>query len=198
MSGDVKSEKAALRRVLRDRRARIPAELRAAWSAAIAARVQGLDLWRRAETVQLFIGALPGEVETRGLAAACLAAGKTLVCPRVVGERLELRRVEELNALARSERWGLWEPTERCAPVELRAIDLALVPGLGFDRRGGRLGMGGGFYDRFLAETDAHRVGLCFELQLLLSTPVDGRDAAMHRVVTELQVIDAADGEQAS
>lgn len=198
MSGDVASEKAALRRVLRARRARIPAELRAAWSAAVAARVQGLDLWRRAETVQLFIGALPGEVETRRLAAACLAAGKTLVCPRVAGGRLELRRVEELNALARSDRWGLWEPTERCAPVEPRAIDLALVPGLGFDRRGGRLGMGGGFYDRFLAETGAHRVGLCFELQLLLSTPVDGRDAAMHRVVTELRVIDAADGEQAS
>lgn len=192
MSASAASEKAALRRVLRDRRAAIPAELRASWSAAVAARVQGLDVWRRVETVHLFIGALPGEVETRGLAAGCLTAGKTLVCPRVVGERLELRRVEELNALARSDRWGLWEPTERCALVEPRAIELALVPGLGFDRRGGRLGMGRGLYDRFLAETDAHRVGLCFELQLLSSTPVDERDAAMHRVVTELRVLDAA------
>ena len=179
--------------MLRDRRAAIPAELRAAWSAAAAARVQGLDVWRRAETVQLFIGALPGEIETLGLAAACFAAGKTLVCPRVAGERLELRRVEDLNALARSDRWGLWEPTERCASVEPRAIDLALIPGLGFDRRGGRLGMGRGFYDRFLVETDAVRVGLCFELQLLSSTPVDERDAAMHRVVTELRVLDAAE-----
>lgn len=193
MSGDAASEKAALRRVLRDRRAAIPTELRASWSAAVAARVQGLDVWRRVETVHLFIGALPGEVETRGLAAACLAAGKVLVCPRVAGERLELRRVEDLNALARSGRWGLWEPTERCAPVEPCAIELALVPGLGFDRRGGRLGMGRGFYDRFLVETDAHRVGLCFELQLLSSTPVDERDAAMHRVVTELRVLDAAE-----
>lgn len=193
MPGDAAPEKAALRRVLRDRRAAIPAELRAAWSAAVAARVQGLDVWRRAERVHLFIGALPGEVETLGLAAACLAAGKTLVCPRVAGRQLELRRVEDLNALARSDRWGLWEPTERCAPVEPRAIELALVPGLGFDRRGGRLGMGRGFYDRFLAETDAVRVGLCFELQLLSSTPVDERDAAMHRVVTELRVLDAAE-----
>ena len=193
MSSDAASEKAALRRVLRDRRAAISTELRASWSAAVAARVQGLDVWRRAETVHLFIGALPGEVETRGLAAACLAAGKTLVCPRVAGRQLELRRVEDLNALARSDRWGLWEPTERCAPVEPRAVELALVPGLGFDRRGGRLGMGRGFYDRFLAETDAVRVGLCFELQLLSSTPVDERDAAMHRVVTELRVLDAAE-----
>ena len=193
MPGDAAPEKAALRRVLRDRRVAIPTELRASWSAAVAARVQGLDVWRRAERVQLFIGALPGEVETLGLAAACLAAGKMLVCPRVAGERLELRRVEELNALARSDRWGLWEPTERCAPVEPRAIELALVPGLGFDRRGARLGMGRGFYDRFLAETDAVRVGLCFDLQLLSSTPVDERDAAMHRVVTELRVIDAAE-----
>ena len=193
MPDTVASEKAVLRRALRDRRAAIPAELCAAWSAAVAVRVQGLDVWRRAETVHLFIGALPGEVETRGLAAACLAAGKTLVCPRVAGERLELRRVEDLNALARSDRWGLWEPAERCAPVEPRAIDLALIPGLGFDRRGARLGMGRGFYDRFLVETDAVRVGLCFDLQLLSSTPVDERDAAMHRVVTELRVLDAAE-----
>ena len=188
----VKSAKAELRARLRAERAAIAAELRAAWSAAIAARTQGLDAWRRAESVQLFIGALPGEVETWRLAAACLAAGKALVCPRVAGERLELRRVEELNALARSD-LGLWEPSPGCALVEPREIDLALLPGLAFDRRGGRLGQGRGFYDRLLRETAAERVGLCFALQVVQSTPVDSGDERVSRVVTELRVIDAAD-----
>ena len=190
----VAAAKAELRARLRAERAAIAAELRSAWSAAIAARAQGLDAWRRAESVQLFIGALPGEVETWGLAAACLAAGKTLVCPRVAGmagERLELRRVEELNALARSDQ-GLWEPSPDCALVEPQAIDLALLPGLAFDRRGGRLGLGRGFYDRLLRETAAERVGLCFELQVVQSTPVDRGDERVSRMVTELRVIDAA------
>lgn len=192
----VAAAKAELRARLRAERAAIAAELRSAWSAAIAARAQGLDAWRRAESVQLFIGALPGEVETWGLAAACLAAGKALVCPRVEGERLELRRVEELNALARSDQ-GLWEPSPDCALVEPQAIDLALLPGLAFDRRGGRLGLGRGFYDRLLRETAAERVGLCFDLQVTPSTPMDQGDERVSRVVTELRVIDAAHfGEQ--
>lgn len=190
----VAAAKAELRARLRTERAVIAAELRSAWSAAIAARAQGLDAWRRAESVQLFIGALPGEVETWDLAAACLAAGKALVCPRiagVAGERLELRRVEELNALARSD-WGLWEPSPDCALVEPQAIDLALLPGLAFDLQGGRLGLGRGFYDRLLRETAAERVGLCFELQIVPSTPMDRGDERVARVVTELRVIDAA------
>lgn len=187
----VAAAKAELRARLSAERAAIAAELRSAWSAAIAARAQGLDAWRRAESVQLFIGALPGEVETWGLAAACLAAGKALVCPRVAGERLELRRVEELNALARSDR-GLWEPSPDCALVVPQAIDLALLPGLAFDRRGGRLGLGRGFYDRVLRETAAERVGLCFELQIVPSTPMARGDERVARVVTELRVIDAA------
>lgn len=188
----VAAAKAELRARLRAERAAIAAELRSAWSAAIAARAQGLAAWRRAESVQLFIGALPGEVETWGLAAACLAAGKALVCPRVERERLELRRVEELNALARSDQ-GLWEPSPDCALVEPQAIDLALLPGLAFDRRGGRLGLGRGFYDRLLRETAAERVGLCFELQVVQSTPIDRGDERVSIVVTELRVIDAAE-----
>lgn len=188
----VAAAKSELRARLRAERAAIAAELRSAWSAAIAARAQGLDAWRRAESVQLFIGALPGEVETWGLAAACLAAGKALVCPRVAGQRLELRRVEDLNALARSD-WGLWEPPPDCALVAPQAIDLALLPGLAFDRRGGRLGLGRGFYDRLLRETAAERMGLCFELQVVPSTPIDRGDERVARVVTELRVIDAAD-----
>lgn len=187
----VAAAKAELRARLRAERAAVAAELRSAWSAAIAARAQGLDAWRRAESVQLFIGALPGEVETWGLAAACLAAGKALICPRVAGERLELRRVEDLNALARSD-WGLWEPSPDCALVEPRAIDLALLPGLAFDLQGGRLGLGRGFYDRLLRETAAERVGLCFELQIVPSTPMARGDERVSRVVTELRVIDAA------
>ena len=185
------SDKVTLRRRLRAHRAAVPAELRTAWSAAIAARVQGLEEWRRAEAVQLFIGALPGEVETWRLAAACLAAGKTLLCPRVAGDQLELRRVYAPDQLERGA-FGLWEPDpQRASRVAAERVDLFLLPGLAFDRRGGRLGMGRGFYDRLLRDLDAPRIGLAYELQLLEATPVDARDARMHKVVTELQVIDS-------
>ena len=184
-------EKADLRRLLRAARAALPADLRAAWSQAIAARVQGLQEWRQAEAVQLFIGGAAGEVETLGLARCCLAAGKRLICPRAAGAELELRRVRGLDDLERGA-FGLLEPnrqrTERAAPEQ---VDLFLLPGLAFDRAGGRLGMGGGFYDRLLQGNAAPRAGLAFELQILDAVPVDERDAPMHRVITELQVIEA-------
>jgi len=190
----VQSEKTALRRRLRAARAALPADLRSAWSRAIAARVLGLQEWRQAEAVQLFIGGAAGEVETLGLARCCLAAGKRLICPRVAGAELELRRVRGLDDLERGA-FGLLEPnpqrTERAAPAQ---VDLFLLPGLAFDRAGGRLGMGGGFYDRLLEGHPAPRAGLAFGLQLLNAVPVDARDAPMHRVITELQVIET-DGE---
>ena len=75
-------------------------------------------------------------------------------------------------------------------------IDLVLVPGLAFDAAGGRLGRGGGFYDRFLATLGpaAARVGVAFDAQILPEVPTDGLDARMSCVVTDARVMPAAPG----
>ena len=185
----IRDRKRALRRELRARRAAVPAALRSAWSKAIASRTASLPEWRDAEIVHLFIGSLPGEVETRSLAETALLEGKTLLCPRVAGVELESRRVRSLDDLAPGYR-GLPEPDPaRCESVPAGEAGLLLVPGLAFTARGVRLGMGSAFYDRLLAGVAAPAVALAFELQLVSELPIAPHDQPVDAVVTELRGI---------
>lgn len=74
---------------------------------------------------------------------------------------------------------------EQYRSIDINAIDLILVPGVAFDRRGGRLGHGKGYYDRFLEQARAFRLGIAFNFQLLDSIPQDSHDIRMNAVLTE-------------
>lgn len=125
------------------------------------------------------------EVFTEQLFRAACDAGKLIAYPRVCGEDLEFVRVEGPGDLAPGS-FGVLEPTgsQLIAPGSL---DMVVVPGVGFDRRGGRLGYGKGFYDRGLhcSQRPGCLVGLCFELQLLEKLPAENHDVHMDIIITE-------------
>ena len=81
--------------------------------------------------------------------------------------------------------FGLLEPTG--SPyAALESIDLALIPGVAFDRNGGRLGHGKAYYDRFLAQSSLQqlrRVGVCFDFQVVPAVPVEAHDVLLHRLI---------------
>jgi len=86
-------------------------------------------------------------------------------------------------------RYGLRSPSSRCTPIPDAQIDLALIPGLGFDSSGRRLGRGAGFYDRWIENRLKYSepltlVGVCFDEQLIEQVPTDPHDQTMDRVVT--------------
>lgn len=169
------------------RRASVDAALREAWSKRIEDRLAGMDVWRDAAIVHSYVGAVQGEVATRGIVARALREGKTVVFPRVRWNPrgLDSFAVESLDELVESAR-GLWEPhPERATAIEHAALDLVLVPGVAFDRRGWRIGFGAGLYDRFLAGVAAPRVALAFSLQILDSLPVEPHDEPVDWIVTE-------------
>ena len=164
---------------------------RRAWSKRIEDRLAGLDVWRDAAVVHTYVGAVPGEVATRGIVARALREGKTVVCPRVRWKPrgLDSFAVGSLGELTESSR-GLWEPDpRRAAPVDDGELDLVLVPGIAFDRRGWRIGFGAGLYDRFLAGVAAPRVALAFSLQIQDSLPVEPHDEPVDWIVTEGETI---------
>jgi 5-formyltetrahydrofolate cyclo-ligase len=114
--------------------------------------------------------------------------GARMALPRIEGDGLVFYRVTEPARDLCMGQFGAREPfasdERRVLPSEAATV---LVPGLGFDARGGRLGRGGGFYDRFLATPGlaARRIGVCFACQLVERVPLEAHDARMDAIVTE-------------
>ncbi|CAK8721451.1 5-formyltetrahydrofolate cyclo-ligase [Candidatus Electronema halotolerans] len=135
------------------------------------------------------------EVETLSLLTKLLAAGRTVSVPltlRREGRLLAVRITDPASQL-RPGCFGILEPSQQQtaqAMINPGEIDIALVPGSVFDRRGGRLGYGGGFYDRFLSQDapQALRVGLAFAMQLTDRVPLKPHDQLMDMLVTEEQL----------
>lgn len=150
--------------------------------------MRSVDLWgqvavlpeyRSARTVMAFVGC-KGEPDTDPLFARLAADGKRLVLPRVEGQRLV---VGEGSAARVTSDFGVSEP--QGPAIDPSEIDLVIVPGLAFTDRGARLGYGGGYYDRFLAELPAvPTVAVCFSEQLVDELPTDGHDVLVQRVIS--------------
>lgn len=147
-----------------------------------------------AKTVMWYID-VRSEVRTRQHLPAALASGKKIVVPYCIeGEVLELFHLESMDELELG-MYRILEPkkdlrtvaAKRVTPEEL---DLVQVPGVAFDRRGGRMGHGKGYYDKLLenARPDAALVALAFECQLFAEIPAAAHDIFMDKVVTEKQV----------
>lgn len=171
----------------------------------IAGHVASTQTWRDASVVLVY-RSMADEVDTASLVELALGAGKLVGFPRISGSEMRFHRFDGDASLLSRHRYGMEEPQDSAAaidPADLRTGGervLALVPGLSFDGAGNRLGRGKGFYDRFLA---AHRgdlisAGLCYELQLRETLPVEAHDSRVDFVITENGVFPSPTYPQAS
>lgn len=154
-------------------------------SEAIWRKLQRLGVFRRAKTVLCYVS-LPDEVQTRPLIMQMLEAGKRVMVPTVRGEDLVLSQLRDPGRDLAPGSFGVLEPKPAALrPVPVEELDLVLVPGLAFDRRGHRLGRGRGYFDRLLARLPdtASTIGVCFDFQLFDRLPTDPHDQAVGVVV---------------
>jgi 5-formyltetrahydrofolate cyclo-ligase len=166
---------------------------RMAHSAAIGRHVTGLEEYAAAETIAWFVG-VKSEVMTLPMIADALAARRRVALPWVGPDGLCLALVGSLEEVAPAP-FGLLEPRDDirqdlARQVAPDRVDFYVVPGVAFDRDGGRLGHGKAYYDRLLAQAraDATLAGLCFEVQLVDQVPMAEHDIPMNYVVTEKRV----------
>ena len=133
--------------------------------------------------------ALREEVDVREINARALADGKALFLPKVLGAgEMCACRVESLEGLARGA-MGIFEP-DGSAAEQPECLEIVLVPGVAFDRNGGRIGFGGGYYDRFLPRTGALRIAIAFEVQIVEDACVLAHDRKMDMLITERRAYD--------
>ncbi len=143
-------------------------------------------MYRASDTVMLYM-ALSHEVQTAALITHARRHDKRVLIPLVTPTGLSAVVCPTEAAHFRCGPFGILEPRDASAAVPPAEIDLVLVPGVGFDVAGTRLGYGGGYYDRFLRllPACAHVCGLAFHTQILPSIPQLPHDIRMPMVVTE-------------
>jgi 5-formyltetrahydrofolate cyclo-ligase len=190
----VAEAKAALRAAVKGRLATLSSAARSQASWALCRHVRAWEPFNRAKVVLLF-APLPSEPDLSGLARAAIAGGKTVCVPAIDWA------ARRLDAVAVTD-WGTdLVPAPPPAPAGVRVprtglravrnalLDVVIVPGLAFDRSGNRLGRGGGFYDRLLADATLllalETAGVCFETQLVERVPTAVHDRPVGIVVTE-------------
>ena len=157
-------------------------------SAAIRRQVFRLRAFRGAKTVCCYV-ALPYEVQTWQMIEEMLAQGKQVVVPvtQSQNKRLGLCEIRDPATELVRGAFGVFEPHPSVRrPIRVDEIDIVLVPGVAFDRRGHRLGHGHGYFDRFLARLPkaTPTVGLAFQFQLLDRLPTATHDHVLQTVLT--------------
>jgi len=159
-------------------------------SSQIVARFMALPEYAAATTVMFYVD-VRSEVRTRNDLAQAIKTGKRIVVPYCVDGLLELFHLEDMSEL-QTGMYKILEPKAELRSVaakrvEVEQLDLIMVPGVAFDRRGARSGHGKGYYDKLLehARPDAPLVALAFECQLFPEIPVAEHDIFMDKVITE-------------
>ncbi len=186
--------KRALRDLVLDRRDAMAGEERRAAGAALFARLTAVPAIADASAVLCF-ASFRSEVDTAPFISWCLARGVAVALPRIVAaHHMEAFAIAGEQGDLAPGRFGIPEPRAGLPLVEPAAFDVVIVPGSAFDRGGGRMGYGGGFYDTFLARmrADACRIGICFDLQVVDRVPREPHDLCVDLIVTETLTIATA------
>ncbi|XPV76255.1 MAG: 5-formyltetrahydrofolate cyclo-ligase [Desulfovibrio sp.] len=155
--------------------------------------ISALPEWKRAKEVLLY-WPVRGELDVRPLVHELWERGVTVLLPRC---RPEEQGIMDICATSCESdlccgMFSIMEPAESCAIVETVAPDVALIPGVGFDRLGHRLGVGGGYYDRILAREEMQNtltIGMAYQFQIQESIPAEEWDIPMKALCTEEEYI---------
>lgn len=167
---------------------------RRAKSELIQAQLFKLSIMRDARHLFAYVD-FRSEVETLSFIERCLIEGKIVSVPVTLPEKSQLLVVQITDPVKQLEPgcFGIPEPTAEQvarATIDPAQIDVTLVPGSVFDPLGGRLGYGGGYYDRFLTQEapQAVRVGLAYDVQMVEQVPMEAHDQYMDMVITDQQI----------
>ncbi|MDE5831783.1 MAG: 5-formyltetrahydrofolate cyclo-ligase [Desulfovibrio sp.] len=178
------AEKDKLRRLMLARRKNTAPEKVRLAGTKLQANMLDSDPWQKASSIGLY-ASFGDEAPTGELFDAARRAGKTVLLPKILDKR-ERRMVFircDSPADMRAGAFGITEPAGDAAGIP----HLVVMPGLAFDKKGCRLGYGGGYFDRYLASLTARPLlaGLCFDFQILPSVPADPFDIPVNCLCSE-------------
>ncbi len=145
-------------------------------------------IYRNAKTIMVYMP-IKNEVAIEALIESAWADQKIVLFPKVnpITKMMDVYKVTDWNGLEKGN-YGIPEPKiGGIPPFPVEEIDVVLIPGVGFDEQGFRLGYGGGYYDRFFDRFEAlpYKIGVAFEMQVINQLPVEHHDYPVDEVITE-------------
>ena len=187
MKNDIISEKKILRSEIRSAMRSLNEDYIADSNKGIFENLISLPEFQNSKVIFAFysIGAEP---DTHRFIEYALKMGKTVTLPRCYGKGImDAALINSLDELQEGV-LNIPAPTAAATAISPEKIDFALIPALAFDKEGGRLGQGGGYYDRFLEEANFFAVGIVRSKFFLDSVPVEPHDAKLKCIITEKEI----------
>ena len=177
--------KAELRAHFDSMRQGLSAQYRQKTDIEIISRFLCSEVYAKAELLLTYVS-VGAEVDTIGLINAAFANGKSVAVPKCMdGNTMDFYIIKSMDDLTKG-KYGLLEPdVNKCKKAEVTEDTVCIVPALSFDAKGHRLGMGGGYYDRFLKNFKGTSVGFCRSSFLRLNLPWQEHDVPVDIIVTE-------------
>lgn len=151
-----------------------------------------LDCVQNAKTIMLYLD-FNNEVATDNLISKLINLGKTVASPITLKEERKLipSQITNLKEGIQYGAYNIREPKPECSPaIDIKDLDVVIVPAVAYDKNCYRLGYGGGFYDRFLEnlKKDTITIGIAFDLQVFDKIPKEPHDAQLDYVITESKI----------
>lgn len=180
-------DKKSLRKQMKDLRDSISALEKETYDQNIFSKVITSPFYRESENLFIYVS-FGSEADTHRIIEKAIKDNKTVYVPKVIN-RTEGMAAVKINSISelKASRFGMLEPeiiSEEAKPWQL---DLMIIPGLAFDKRGGRLGYGAGYYDRFLSEAkaEAYKIGIAYSCQIIDEVPMEEKDFFIDSIITD-------------
>lgn len=178
---DIRGQKKEIRRAIREQKRSVDESWMLQASDIIMSQLESQDLFKAADTVFMY-HALPDEVQTATFLDKWYQTKRILI-PLVSGDDLILKVYSPDKVVSGYK--GIPEPSDDAETVDASEVQLAIVPGVAFDRSCNRLGRGKGFYDRLIPSLKCPLIGLSFDFQIVAQVPVEIFDRKLDMVITQ-------------
>ncbi len=180
--------KKALRNEIIERRKQISIEVRSSAPRIILEQLKRMPEFTEANVISSFVS-FRDELEMSDINQWILNNNKTLLLPYIDSEQKKMLfyKVSDLASLIRND-YGISEPNPAVHEyIDAQSVECVITPGVAFDKKGYRLGYGGGFYDRFFSsiKKTTPRIGVAFEVQFIDVLPTEAYDQPIHCLITE-------------
>ena len=180
-------DKENLRSSLKKKRDALGKELRFKKSEKIADFLCEINEFKQSKTIFCYIS-YKSEVETLSLINLILESDMNLYVPKIISGTKMI--AVKLNDIANLELDDIGILTPKSNEILSEKVDITITPGIGFTKKGGRLGYGRGYYDRWFSTNEVKtKIGISFEAQIVMNLPLEKTDINMYLIITEKEII---------